>query len=74
MRRVHVGFAPFCGKCRNPFGIIQDGTPIEVGQPRKFGELKPAAKVRALCPGFERGHHNVWQLTPQPATTGGTQW
>ena len=63
MKRVHVGYARFCGLCRNPFGIVQYGGTIEVGPPtRKFGEPKPQPRTRALCPGFEAGLHNVWRL------------
>lgn len=60
--RVIVGTAPFCGRCRNPFGVVQNGGPIEVGPPaRKFGQRKPGPRQRALCPGIAAGKHIAWK-------------
>lgn len=61
VKPVLLGYAPFCGRCRNPFGIIQDGTALEVGPPtRAFGEEPPATRLRALCSGWNAGSHDVW--------------
>lgn len=61
MKLVKVGFAPFCGRCRNPFGIVQDGQTIEIGPAqRRFGESIPRPAIKALCPGFASGAHDVW--------------
>lgn len=63
MNRVLVGVGPFCGHCRNPFGIVQNGQPIEVGpHGRAFGHPLPTARKRALCPGFASGAHNIWRF------------
>ncbi len=58
---VYVGQKKFCGRCMNPFGIAQNGHPIEVGPPgREFGKPRPPARPRALCPGIAAGDHAAY--------------
>ena len=53
----------FCGACMNPYGIVQDGSLIEVGPPgRMFNTTRPEPEVKAVCPGIAAGTHDVRSL------------
>ncbi len=55
--RVLVGQRKFCGRCMNPFGIVQNGYPIEVGKPGQ----RATVRGRALCSGFDEGLHGAYE-------------